>query len=348
MRRIKFILLVALITDLFVLQAQERLMKVGCIGFYNLENIYDTINDPLIDDEEFTPQGAARWNTHKYQLKLKRMSEAIQSIGLDYTPDGAAILGLAEVENRQVLEDLARMPALASRNYQIIHYHSPDRRGVDVALYYQPKYFVPVNHKSYRLRVDGMPDFRTRDQLVVSGDFDGERIHIIVGHWPSRRGGEKRSIPLRMAAAKLARHIVDSILDMDANAKIVVMGDLNDNPTNKSIVEGLRAKGNVKDLKPGDLFNPTYTLYQKGIGSNAWRDTWSLFDQNIISQAWLGDDYSTYRFRVARIHNKVELTQRSGRFKGYPWRTYVGGEHVGGYSDHFASYIIVVKEFKRP
>lgn len=341
------ILFFLLLSQLFnVATAQEKQFKVGCIAFYNLENLYDTINDPLINDEEFTPQGAARWDGRKYWQKTGRMAEAIHGIGLDYSPDGAAILGVAEVENREVLEDLARHPIIASRNYKIIHYHSPDRRGVDVAMLYQPKYFKPVNHKSYTLNVDGMPDFRTRDQLVVSGDFDGERIHIIVGHWPSRRGGEKRSIPLRMAAAKLARHIVDSILDMDANAKIVVMGDLNDNPTNKSIVEGLRAKGNVKDLKPGDLFNPTYPLYQKGIGSNAWRDTWSLFDQNIISQAWLGDDYSTYRFRVARIHNKVELTQRSGRFKGYPWRTYVGGEFMGGYSDHFPSYIIVVKEFK--
>ncbi len=326
--------------------AQEKQFKVGCIAFYNLENLYDTINDPLTNDEEFTPEGAARWNSHKYWHKIGRMAEAIQGIGLDFSPDGPAILGVAEVENREVLEDLARQPLIASRNYQIIHYHSPDRRGVDVALLYQPKYFKTVNHKSYTLRVDGMPDFRTRDQLVVSGDFDGERIHIVINHWPSRRGGEKRSMPLRMAAATLTRHIVDSLLSHDPQSKIVVMGDLNDNPTNKSLTEGLRAKGNQKDLKPGDLFNPMYALYQKGIGSNAWRDTWSLFDQIIISQAWLGEDFSSYRFRTARVHNKVELTQRSGRFKGYPWRTYVGGEFMGGYSDHFPSYIVIIKEFK--
>jgi exonuclease III len=323
--------------------AQERQFKVGCIAFYNLENLYDTINDPLVNDEEFTPQGTAKWDSRKYKIKLERMSEAIHSIGLEYSPDGAAILGVAEIENRNVLEDLVRMPAIASRNYQIIHYDSPDRRGVDVAMIYQPKYFKPHNHKSYKLSVEGMLDFLTRDQLVVSGDFDGERIHIIVGHWPSRRGGEKRSMPLRMAAAKLSRHIADSLFGIDPNAKIIIMGDLNDNPTNKSLTEGLNAKGNMNLLRPGDFYNPMYALYQKGIGSNAWRDTWSLFDQIIVSQAWLGDDYSSYRFRLARVHNKVDLTQRSGRFKGYPWRTYVGGEFMGGYSDHFPSYIIIVK-----
>ncbi|MBK9291462.1 MAG: endonuclease/exonuclease/phosphatase family protein [Bacteroidetes bacterium] len=340
---ITFLLLLSLLLGSGKGFAQERQFKVGCIAFYNLENLYDTINDPLTNDEEFTPLGAARWDGKRYLHKLGRMAEAIQSIGLDFSPDGAAILGVAEVENRQVLEDLARMPAIANRNYQIIHYHSPDRRGVDVAMFYQAKYFKPVHHKSYRLTVDGMPDFRTRDQLVVSGDFDGERIHIIVGHWPSRRGGEKRSMPLRMAAAKLARHITDSLLSIDPNAKIIKMGDLNDNPTNKSLTEGLRAKGSTNALKPGDFYNPMYALYQKGIGSNAWRDTWSLFDQIVISQAWLGDNYSSYRFHTARVHNKVELTQRSGRFKGYPFRTYVGGEFMGGYSDHFPSYIIVVK-----
>ena len=346
--RKRHFLIIVLILGLSVTRAfaQEKQFNVGCIAFYNLENLYDTINDPLTDDEEFTPQGTAKWNSQKYNLKIRHMAEAIQSIGLDFTPDGAAVLGVAEVENREVLEDLVRMPAIASRNYQIIHYHSPDRRGVDVALLYQPKYFKPVNHKSYTLSIEGMPDFRTRDQLVVSGDFDGERIHIIVGHWPSRRGGEKRSMPLRMAAAKLSRHITDSLLMMDPQAKVIVMGDLNDNPTNKSLTEGLRAQGNQKDLKPGDLFNPMYALYQKGIGSNAWRDTWSLFDQIIISQQWLNPDMSSYRFRTAKVHNKVELTQRSGRFKGYPWRTYVGGEFMGGYSDHFPSYIIIVKEHK--
>ncbi|MBS4059253.1 MAG: endonuclease/exonuclease/phosphatase family protein [Bacteroidetes bacterium] len=340
------LLFFSLFFSVFGLKAQERLYKVGCIAFYNVENLFDTINDPTINDEEYTPEGATRWNTKKYLQKLDRLSEAIVGIGTDFTPDGAAVLGLSEIENRQVIEDLVAMPRLKDRNYQVIHYDSPDRRGVDVGLIYQPKYFTPTGSKSYRLYVDGMPDFYTRDQLLVSGKFDGEEMHFIVGHWPSRRGGEKRSLHLRVAAAELSRHITDSLLSINPDAKIVVMGDLNDNPTNKSITEGLSAKGSLKDLKPGDLYNPMYSLYKKGIGSNAWRDTWSLFDQLIVSQGLLGDDYSTYKFRTARVYYKVEMTQRSGRFKGYPWRTYVGGEFHGGYSDHFPSYIIVAKEVK--
>jgi hypothetical protein len=209
---------------------------------------------------------------------------------------------------------------------------------------YQPKYFKPTATKSYRLNVEGRPDFITRDQLIVSGLFDGEEMHFIVNHWPSRRGGEKRSLPFRMAAAELSRHIVDSLLAINAQAKIVVMGDLNDNPSNKSLTEGLKAKGSIDELQPGDMYNVMYSLYKKGIGSNAWRDTWSLFDQQIVSQGFLGKDFSTYKFYTAKVYNKVELTQKSGRFKGYPWRTYVGGEYHGGYSDHFPSYIIVAKE----
>ncbi|MBW7847219.1 MAG: endonuclease/exonuclease/phosphatase family protein [Bacteroidales bacterium] len=326
------------------LQAQQRNFKVGCVAFYNLENLFDTINDPKKNDEEFLPNGANQWNSKKYLTKLERLAEAIESIGTDITPDGAAILGVSEIENKEVLLDLAAMPKLQKRNYQVIHYHSPDLRGVDVALLYQPKYFKPTGSKSYRLTVEGMPNFYTRDQLLVSGLFDGEEMHFIVNHWPSRRGGEKRSLPLRMAAAKLSRHIVDSLLAINPQAKIVVMGDLNDNPTNKSLIEGLNAKGTTENLQPGQLYNTMFAFYKKGIGSNAWRDTWSLFDQIIVSQGLLGKDFSTYKLFSARVHNKTELTQKSGRFKGYPLRTFAGGEYMGGYSDHFPTYIILTKE----
>lgn len=323
---------------------QERLFKVGCVAFYNVENLFDTIDDPYKNDAEFLPEGSYKWTSKRYEHKLDRLGEVIAGIGTEFSPDGPAILGLSEIENRKVIEDLVAHPRIAGRAYRIIHYDSPDRRGVDVGLIYQPKYFQPTNSKSYTLKVEGMDQFFTRDQLVVSGLFDGEPMHFIVGHWPSRRGGEKRSLPLRVAAGALSRHIVDSLLMMDADAKIVVMGDLNDNPTNKSIVDALKAKGSQENLKEGDLFNPMYALYKKGIGSNAWRDSWSLFDQLIVSQALLGDDFTSYKFRTARVYNKVEMTQRSGRFKGYPWRTYVGSEFHGGYSDHFPVYLILAKE----
>ena len=345
--RFKFALTLSIVLVLFQLSIKaqdQRSYKVGCIAFYNVENLFDTINDPEKNDEEYLPSGDIRWNSKKYMEKLERLSEAIVGIGTDITPDGAAILGVSEIENKEVLLDLAATERLKGRNYQVIHYQSPDVRGVDVALMYQPKYFKPTASKSYRLHVEGRPDFITRDQLIVSGLFDGEEMHFIVNHWPSRRGGEKRSLPFRMAAAKLSRHIVDSLLAINAQAKIVVMGDLNDNPSNKSLTEGLKAKGSIDELQPGDMYNVMYSLYKKGIGSNAWRDTWSLFDQQIVSQGFLGKDYSTYKFYTAKVYNKVDLTQKSGRFKGYPWRTYVGGEYHGGYSDHFPSFIIIAKE----
>ncbi|GAB1418689.1 endonuclease [Bacteroidales bacterium] len=341
---IAFAFLFVFIVSLTTLRAQQRNFKVGCVAFYNVENLFDTINDPEKNDEEFLPNGANQWNSKKYLTKLERLAEAIESIGTDITPDGAAILGVSEIENKEVLLDLAAMPQLQKRNYQVIHYHSPDLRGVDVALLYQPKYFKPTGSKSYRLKMEGMPNFLTRDQLLVSGLFDGEEMHFIVNHWPSRRGGEKRSLPLRMAAAKLSRHITDSLLAINPKAKIVVMGDLNDNPTNKSLIEGLNAKGTAGNLQPGQLFNTMFALYKKGIGSNAWRDTWSLFDQIIVSQGLLGKDTSTYKLYSARVHNKTELTQKSGKFKGYPLRTFAGGEYLGGFSDHFPTYIILTKE----
>jgi len=176
-------------------------------------------------------------------------------MGTEISPDGMAVLGLCEIENRSVVEDLVKTSALKGKNYQIVHYNSPDRRGVDVGLIYQPKYFKVTNSKSYTLKMPNDTSFRTRDQLLVSGDLLGERIHFIVCHWPSRRGGETASAPLRMAASKLAKSIIDSLTAADPLAKVILMGDLNDDPKNKSITKGLGACGKIKKLKEGQLFN---------------------------------------------------------------------------------------------
>ena len=186
-------------------KAQDKqAYKIGLVGFYNIENLFDTIDDPIKNDEEFLPNGVNQWNTEKYLNKLHNMAYAISTIGTDYTPDGVAVLGLSEIENRHVIEDMVAQPELADRNYQIVHYDSPDRRGVDVALIYNPKYLKVTGTKSYTTVVPGEPDFITRDQLLVSGLFDGEPMHFIVMHWPSRYGGEKRSMPGRVAAATLS------------------------------------------------------------------------------------------------------------------------------------------------
>ncbi len=341
------------IVMLFVITSMtaQQQFKVGLVGFYNLENLYDTINDPIKNDEEFLPQGKNAWNTEKYTTKLHNMAYAISTIGTDpndkiHTEEGLWVLGVSEVENRVVLEDLVAQPEIANRNYQIVHYDSPDRRGVDVALLYNPKFFKVTNHKSYRLNVPGQPDFISRDQLVVTGILDDEEFSFIVMHWPSRYGGEKRSLPGRMAAASLCRHIADSIMTAKPGSKIVMMGDYNDYPTNKSIIEGLRAKGRVEDLQDDDFYNPMWKMHKNGEGTNYYRDVKGVLDQCIITQSLLKDEndpYATYQMLKPMVHSKEYLKQHDGRYNGYPWRSFAGGVWQGGYSDHFPVYIILLK-----
>ena len=324
-------------------EAQEKkAYKVSCIGFYNLENLFDTLPGP--NDVEFTPDGPNKWNSERYYHKLNNMAEVIAQIGDEMFPGGPAVLGVSEIENRSVLDDLVNTPRLKQSNYQIVHYDSPDRRGVDVGLLYRPEFFKVTSHRSVRLNIPDNPEFRTRDQLVVSGLLDGETIHIIVNHWPSRSGGEKRSQPYRIAAAKLSRSIIDSIRATDADAKIILMGDLNDDPDSRSIIDYLGAKNNADGLRSGDLFNVMASLYREGIGTLAYQDSWNLFDNIIITQPLLSKDRTSWVFYKAKVFNKPFLRQTSGQYAGYPFRTYVGANYSGGYSDHFPVYIFLIKE----
>jgi len=325
---------------------QDVKYSVASVGFYNLENLFDTVNNiELQNSTEFTPEGLNKWTSKRYHEKLKNMAFVISEIATDVTPDGLAILGIAEIENRGVLEDLVKESIIIKRNYQIVHYDSPDERGVDVGLLYQPRYFKVTNSRSHTLKMADT-SFLTRDQLVVSGLLGGEMIHVIVNHWPSRRGGEKASRPDRNAAADLSRSIVDSLLKIDPNAKILVMGDLNDDPVNQSVKDHLRAKGREDLLMSGDMFNPMYKLYKEGIGSLAYDDAWNLFDQIIVSQGLLGPDKSTWKYYNARVYNKNYMKQKDGAYAGYPLRTFAGGVYMNGYSDHFPVYVNLVKEVK--
>ena len=342
----RIILLIAILAFVNVASAQKSL-RAGIIGFYNLENLFDTLNTDGVLDEEFTPDGPNEWTGDRYLAKIERMAGVISRIGEDdKVPGGPAILGVSEIENRSVLEDLVAHPYLENGQYEIVHYNSPDRRGVDVALIYQPRYFTLESSASIELPIfdDEGERIYTRDQLLVSGKFIGEDLHVIVNHWPSRRGGEKASRPRRNSAAELSRSITDSLLAIDKNAKIVVMGDFNDDPINVSLKKILRATDHIDNLEQGELYNCMFPLYRKGLGSLAYRDNWNLFDQVVISQGLLGKDYSTLTYYGARIFNKDFLKQQDGRYKGYPFRTYVGSTHQGGYSDHFPVYIVVLKE----
>ena len=340
-------ILLSLIAIVFLTGANaQQSYRAGVIAFYNLENLFDTIDTPGVDDEEFTPNGPDRWTSDKYWHKINNMALAISRIGEgDGWKGGPAVLGVSEIENRAVLEDLISNPLLKDSGYQIVHFDSPDKRGVDVALLYRPRFFRVTSSTSTPLFIykeDGERIY-TRNQLVVSGMFDGEPMSFIVNHWPSRSGGEAASRPRRNAAADLTRHLTDSLLAINPQAKVVIMGDLNDDPINESLRKHLKAGANPDKLKQGELFNCMFPLYKKGIGSLYYRDGTNLFDQIIITPGLLGKDYSTYKFYKAQIFNSPFLVQKDGQYKGYPLRTYVGTVFQGGFSDHFPVYIVIVK-----
>lgn len=319
--------------------AQEKKYLATTIAFYNVENLFDTIDDPNTNDAEFLPGGANRWTPQRYQAKLENMARVIAGIGNEMVKGGPAIIGLSEIENRGVLEDLINTPPLKELGYEIVHYDSPDRRGVDVGLIYKPSVFKVTNSTSNRLYMPGRTDFFSRDQLVVSGELLGEPISVIVNHWPSRRSGPE----YREEAAKLSRHLSDSLMKAHKNAKIFVMGDLNDDPIDRSVAKVLGAKGKPADVKKGDLFNPMWQLHRDGIGSLAYRDAWNLFDQIIVSEPVLNDSKG-WKLHKAKVYNDTFLLQKDGPYAGYPFRTFAGGAYAGGYSDHFPVYLFLIRE----
>lgn len=313
------------------------------IAFYNLENLFDTINNVEVNDGEFTPEGSKQWDTPKYISKQKNMSSVIASIGSDIGIDGPSIIGLCEVENRGVLEDLIKTEQLKDKKYQIVHTDSPDKRGIDVALLYKNDDFKIVSTKSYPLIINKSENnerLYTRDQLLVSGKLNGELIHIIVNHWPSRYGGKERSIPSRKSAAMLNHQIIDSLLIVDKNAKIVTMGDLNDDPTDESIVTYLDAHAQIDSLESGDLYNPLGINFKEGEGTLYYRGHWNLFDQIIISQSLI-DAEKGCKYDSAYIYNKPYLIQQDGKYKGYLLRTFGGKTYLNGYSDHLPVYMVL-------
>ncbi len=343
-KNVLFFLAFWLASDSF---AQKAEYEVAAIGFYNLENLFDTIPSPNTNDRDFLPQGRLAWNSEKYWSKQANMAKVISLLATDVTPDGVALLGVAEVENRRVLEDLVVQPAIKERNYQIVHYESPDKRGIDVALLYQPKYFKVIGSRP--LPVDlidpktGFRDF-TRDVLYVTGLFQGDTLHVMVCHWPSRRGGETGSVWMREAAAQVCRRAVDSLLARNELAKIVIMGDFNDDPTNASLIKVLRAAKSTESMKAGDLYNPMYALYKSGNGTLAYRDAWNLFDQIIVSKGLVWKQAGGWQLLRAVVFREPWMFQEEGAFRGYPLRTFVGDIFLNGYSDHLPVYVLMVRK----
>ena len=350
--------------------AQSKTFVIHTVAFYNFENLFDTINDPITNDEEWTPSGTQHWNSKKYQQKLENLARVLSEIGSSENSNAPTFIGGAEIENQGVLEDLIKQPKLIDKNYGIVHYDSPDKRGIDVALLYQKKQFQPTSFsniplyvyrktepvitakadESENLETEDIAEVNTknyrvytRDQLLVTGFLNGEEIHILVNHWPSRSGGEKKSSPYRELAGALNRKIIDSLQHINPNAKIITMGDLNDGPFNNSVKKALGAKGKIQDVKAFGIYNPFEEMANKGLGTIAFRDAWDVFDQVMVSESLLQKDYKTFQYWKAGIYNKPFLMQKNGKYKGYPLRHSLTEI---GFSDHFPVYIYLIREKK--
>ncbi len=340
----KLLFFIALSLISFNRQPTKRSSLV--IAFYNLENLYDTIDNPMVGDDEFTPQSAKQYNTDIYRDKLFKLATVIKDIGIADHPTGAAILGVAEIENDTVLYHLVRHFLLRDRKLKIVHFDSKDARGIDVGLLYNPALFIP--HQAMPLKVDlpgrSKEAYYTRDILYVKGNLMGEPVHIYVNHWPSRRGGEVRSAPARAAAAIVCRKHIDSILQQEPFAKMIVMGDLNDNPVDRSIRKQLNTSGNLSRTQPNQLFNPWEQHYNKGYGTLANKDIWGLFDQILLSYAFTNSTQKGWQYQKSVIYSKPFMVENTGRYMGYPMRTWDGDNYRGGFSDHFPTYIVLKRE----
>ena len=302
------------------------------IAFYNIENLFDIKKDPSTNDKDFLPTSQKRWTLKRYQNKLLKLGEVIPKIGNEDNQTAPIIIGLAEVENKKALFDLINSPNLKDENYSYIHYDSPDERGIDVALLYKSTIFK-VNHSEtfsvYLERENGEQDF-TRDILLVQGELNNEHINVIVNHWSSRREGIKETEFKRLEAANVVNTIIKELKQGDTNVKIIVMGDFNDNPNSRSIQL-------LEDESL--LFNPFKTVWSYDNGSSSHNFQWQLFDQILFSTNFFDTTNSKLVFSDAKVFNSKFLTQIKGKYKGQPFRTFVGQKYKGGYSDHFPVFI---------
>ena len=356
----KRLLLVFSFVVLLLSPASAQGTKNYVIGFYNLENLFDIYDDPVKNDAEFLPEGKNKWTEVKYQKKLQNMAKVIRNMkednGLWHT-----VLGVCEIENRLVLEDLVVEPQIAEANYQIIHYDGPDRRGVDVALLYKPEYFKYIESESipytfegssidFVMSKDEQEYFKTRDILMVHGTIDGEHIAVYVAHLPSRAGDKKGSSQLRDRGGEIMYDHAMKMQQKYPGIKIVCMGDMNDNPTDSSMAEYLHGKENIHDVTDADFFSPFISLLKAGYGSLAYQGVWSIYDLILVNNALANAPDGGLKISplgkkgyYGRVYKKPYMTTQKGQYKGYPFRTFSNGSFIGGYSDHYPTYIVITK-----
>jgi predicted extracellular nuclease len=306
------------------------------IAFYNVENLFDIKDNPKKPDDEFTPNGRNKWDLERYNKKLNQLGKVIKAM------DTPAFIGVCEVENRDVLVDLVANNNLSARSYGIAHKESNDYRGIDVALLYDKNRFEVEDIKNTILKfprsVTGQDDYTSRDLFHVKGKLDGkEMLHIFVNHWPSRRGGLKESEPKRMFVAKQLRKQIDNLLNDDANAKIIIMGDFNDETDNNSIKKGLKVVANDSD-KSGELVNCFTRQDDNQEGSYRYRGNWNMLDQIILSDNFFAKN-SSLQFEESAILKKDWMLYKDKKYGATPNKTYGGPNYYGGYSDHLPVYV---------
>ena len=330
LKRILFCALCALCA--LCASAQSQREGLVSVAFYNLENLFDTIHDEGKNDQDFLPGGKYGWDTEKYQSKLRNMARVLGELARDRTPQGPALIGVAEAENERVLRDLTAQAPI--RHLRYIHQEGPDQRGIDCALLYDPAQLTVngmqlVESQPYQ----GDTSHPTRGFLIVDGQLAGEQVYVIVNHWPSR-GADS---PLRVHAARQVRALTDSLSTLSKQAKIIVMGDMNDDPMDESM-QALGAKKLKKKVKKGEFYNPWWaTLEDDGVGTLLYRGKWNLFDQIVLSKSLLGK--KGLRYADSQVFRPEYLIQQDGKYKGSPLRTHGSGQWLNGYSDHLPTIV---------
>ena len=345
----KKIMLIVMLMLSVAAQAQKK-YSVYAIGFYNLENLFDTIHDPGKNDYEYLPDGTNKWNAIKYEHKLANMSKVLSEMATDMLPVGCAAIGVSEVENANALNDLVSQKPLKDKGFQFTHVEGPDKRGVDCALLYNPRLFTVRDTKLvpyiYELPEDVQKDKQTRGFLTVSGEVAGEHVTIIVCHLPSRYATSY----YRELGGKQLKVLKDSLQKDDPKVKIFIMGDMNDDPFDKSIAQSLGARREIKDVELFGLYNPFWNTIKEGTGTLFYNGAWNLFDQIIMSENLLDKkqkrNYEALTFYEHAIFRRDYLIQQEGKYKGAPKRTQAGGVWLDGYSDHLPVVVYLIKEQK--
>ena len=331
------ILLLAISLPLILIaqNSEKQIFKIMC---YNVENYLDCKDDSLTDDSEYLPTGMRGWNYTKYEKKQARIGTVITSLG---GWDAPALVGLCEIENDKCLYDLTHYAGLKNLGYKYLHHESPDARGIDVALLYQPRLFKPIHDEAIRINFPNAPTSKTRDILFASGIVPtGDTLHIFICHFPSRLGGELESEERRMFVASKVREKVDSLFAKSGNANIVIMGDFNDYPTNRSISEVLGAQPLSGDLYSKKLYNMVYKLHSEGKGSNKHLGEWGALDQLLVSGNLLNQK-SKLSTKEGDTHffDADFLLEDDKKYLGkQPFRTYMGMKYQDGFSDHLPVY----------